>query len=184
MTSAAATPQAVLFDRDGTLIVDVPYNRDPARVRLMPTALEAVAAVRRMGIPVGVVSNQSGVARGLISAGQLEAVNREVERLLGRFDVWMVCPHAPEDGCRCRKPRPGLVLDAAAALGVDPAEVVVIGDIAADLGAAAAAGARGILVPTPVTRPAEVAAATEVASTLAAAVALLLPDPALRSVPA
>lgn len=167
-------PAAVLFDRDGTLVVDVPYNGDPAAVRPMPTALDAVAAVRAAGLPVGVVSNQSGIARGLVSARQVAAVNERIDAVFGRFDTWQVCPHAPEDGCACRKPAPGLVLRAAAALGVGPTRVVVLGDIGADVGAARAAGAAAVLVPTPATRPEEVADAGATAPTLLAAVRLAL----------
>lgn len=167
-------PAAVLFDRDGTLIVDVPYNGDPELVQPMPTALDAVQTVRSAGVPVGVVSNQSGIARRLITAAQLAAVNARVDDIFGPFDTWRCCPHGAADGCRCRKPQPGLVLAAAADLGVDPGEVLVIGDIGADLGAAAAAGAQGILVPTPVTRTEEVNAAALTAATLADAVALAL----------
>ena len=177
MTAATSLPAAVLFDRDGTLVVDVPYNTDPALVEPMPGAVAAVAAVRAAGLPVGVVSNQSGIARGLITPDQLRAVNARVDELVGPFDTWQVCPHGPEDACPCRKPQPGLVLTAAAALGVPPERVVVIGDIAADVGAAAAAGARGVLVPTPVTRRSEVedaARTAEVAATLPEAVALVL----------
>lgn len=120
--------RAVLFDRDGTLVRDVPYNGDPDREELMPTALEAVDEVRLHGLRTGVVSNQSGVARGLITPAQVAAVNARVERLLGRFGTWQLCPHGPDDGCRCRKPAPGMVLAACRALGVTPAETVVIGD--------------------------------------------------------
>jgi HAD superfamily hydrolase (TIGR01662 family) len=169
----ATAPRAVLFDRDGTLVVDVPYNGDPSRVVAMPTARAAVLGLRARGVPVGVVSNQSGIARGIVTREQVDAVNREVDRLLGPFDVWCVCPHAAEDDCRCRKPRPGLVHDAAAALGVEPTAVAVIGDIGADMGAARAAGARGVLVPTDVTRPEEVRDAELVAADLATAVGLL-----------
>ena len=97
-----------------------------------------------------------------------------VDELLGPFDVWAVCPHGPDEGCGCRKPAPGLVLDAARALGVPPADLVVIGDIGADVGAARAAGSRAVLVPTPVTRRAEVEAAPSVAATLLEAVELAL----------
>ncbi len=148
--------RAVLFDRDGTLVHDVPYNRDPALVEPVDGAREVLDALRAQGVPIGVVSNQSGLARGLITPAELEAVNGRVEELLGPFGTWQVCPHGPEDGCACRKPAPGMVLAAAAALGVDPADCVVIGDIGADVGAALAAGARAVLVPTPVTRAAEV----------------------------
>ena len=167
-------PAAVLLDRDGTLVEDVPYNADPARVVPVPGAADALARLRSAGVPLALVSNQSGVARGLMTLEQVEAVNRRVEVLLGPIGPWLVCPHGPDDGCGCRKPAPGLVLAAAAALGVDAAECVVIGDIGADVEAATAAGARAILVPTAATRPEEVAAAPEVADTLEAAVQRLV----------
>jgi histidinol-phosphate phosphatase family protein len=167
-------PSAVLFDRDGTLVVDVPYNGDPDQVTAMPTAVEALAELRAAGIPTAVVSNQSGIARGLLDETAVQAVNHRIEEVLGPLGYWAICPHGPADGCRCRKPAPGLVIEAAAALGLQCEQVAVIGDIGADIAAARAAGARGILVPTSVTRPEEIAAAPEVASDLAAAVRLLL----------
>ena len=167
-------PKAVLFDRDGTLVADVPYNGDPGRVVVMPGAREAVERVRAAGVATAVVSNQSGVARGRIRAEQVEAVNRRVEELLGPLGPWMVCLHGPWEGCGCRKPAPGLIEAAAGALGVEVADCVVIGDVGADVEAARAAGARGVLVPTPVTRAEEVAAAPEVAADLLSAVELVL----------
>ncbi|GGK97439.1 hypothetical protein Ppa06_65920 [Planomonospora parontospora subsp. parontospora] len=167
-------PAAILFDRDGTLVKDVPYNRRPELVEPVTGAGEVLDRLRRAGVRVGVVTNQSGVARGLIGAEELAAVNARVEELLGPFDVWAVCPHDDAGGCGCRKPAPGLVLRAAEELGADPRDCVVIGDIGRDVEAARAAGARGILVPTEVTLPEEVAAAPEVAPDLAAAVALAL----------
>ncbi|WP_342418217.1 HAD family hydrolase [Rathayibacter sp. VKM Ac-2630] len=172
--------RGILFDRDATLVVDVPYNGDPARVEPMPTALDAVERAREAGLSIGVVTNQSGIARGIIDRSQADAVNRRVDELFGGFDVWMLCPHGPEDGCGCRKPAPGMVLGAAEALGLPADSLAVIGDIGADVGAAANAGARGVLVPTPITRAEEVAAATLRADTLLEAVELLLamqPDP-------
>jgi histidinol-phosphate phosphatase family protein len=171
---AVLAPKAVLFDRDGTLVADVPYNGDPERVVVMPGAREAVERLRAAGVATAVVSNQSGVARGLIRVEQVEAVNRRVEELLGPLGPWMVCRHGPGDGCRCRKPGPGLIEAAAGALGVEPGECVVIGDIGADVEAARAAGARAVLVPTSVTRAEEVAAAPVVAGDLLAAVELVL----------
>jgi histidinol-phosphate phosphatase family protein len=173
-SSEAGVPKAVLFDRDGTLVADVPYNGDPGRVVVMPGAREAVERVRAAGVATAVVSNQSGVGRGLLRVEQVEAVNRRVEELLGPLGPWMVCLHGPGDGCRCRKPGPGLIEAAAGALGVEPGECVVIGDIGADVEAARAAGARAVLVPTGVTRAEEVAAAPEVAADLLAAVELVL----------
>ncbi|MCW2716692.1 HAD-IIIA family hydrolase [Pseudonocardia sp.] len=165
----AGPPAAVLFDRDGTLIHDVPYCADPERVRPVATARAALALLRAAGLPVGVVTNQSGIARGLIRPEQARAVNDRVDELLGPFEVWRVCPHGPQEGCACRKPRPGMVLAAAAALDVPPERVTVIGDIGADVAAARAAGARSVLVPTPLTRSVEVRDAPVVRDDLLAA---------------
>jgi histidinol-phosphate phosphatase family protein len=169
---------ALLCDRDGTLVEDVPYNGDPARVTPLPGVAAGLARLREAGVCLAIVSNQSGVARGLLSRRQVEAVNRRVVELLGPFGAVEWCPHGPDDGCRCRKPAPGLILWAAAALGVPVGRCAVIGDIGADVEAAHAAGAVGVLVPRPVTRPAEVAAAPLVAPTFAHAVDLLLGAPA------
>lgn len=166
-------PAAVLFDRDGTLVRDVPYNGRPELVEPMPGAAMAIARLRRAGVPVGVVTNQSGIGRGIITAGQAAAVNYRISDLLGPFGSWAVCPHGPADGCACRKPAPLLVQQAAAELGVDPADCVVIGDIGADAEAAYAAGARAILVPTPQTRPEETVG-VPVAPSLPAAVRAVL----------
>jgi histidinol-phosphate phosphatase family protein len=140
----------------------------------VPGALAALTRLRAIGVPVGVVTNQSGIGRGTLSRDQVDRVNDRVEELLGPFDTWQLCPHAPADGCDCRKPAPGLVLAAAAALGVPAARCVVIGDIGTDLAAARAAGARAVLVPTPVTRPEEVRSAPAVATDLPSAVELAL----------
>lgn len=159
-------PGAVLFDRDGTLIWDVPYNGDPARVRPMPGAVEALGRLREAEVPVAVVTNQSGVARGLLTADEMDQVNARVEELLGPFDAWAICVHDEGDGCTCRKPAPGLVIRAAAVLDVSPRDCVVVGDIGRDMEAARAAGARGILVPTGETRQEEIDQADEVAGDL------------------
>jgi histidinol-phosphate phosphatase family protein len=147
------TVEAVLFDRDETLIEDEPYNGDPSRVTPLPGVRAALDRLRAAKIPIGVVSNQSGVGRGLITMGQVEAVNRRVEELLGPFDGWFVCPHAPGDCCECRKPKPKLILDAARALGVTVARCVVVGDKQSDVDAALAAGA----IPMQVTRERDLA---------------------------
>jgi histidinol-phosphate phosphatase family protein len=148
----------------------VPYNGDPDRVRPVAGAREALDRVRAAGVPIGVVTNQSGIGRGLLTRGQVDAVNRRIEELLGPIGAWAICPHAPEAGCDCRTPRPGLIRAAARALGTTAARCVVIGDIGADVEAARAAGARAILVPTSVTLALEIAAAPVVARDLAAAV--------------
>lgn len=166
--------RAILFDRDGTLVHDVPYNGRPSLVRPVTGAAEALARARGAGLRTGVVSNQSGVARGLVSRDDVDAVNAEIDARLGPFDTWQVCPHGPDDGCPCRKPAPGLVVAAARALGLHPRDCVVVGDIASDVLAARAAGSRGILVPTSDTRLAEVGDAPVVAPDLGAAVDLVI----------
>ncbi|MGC5245968.1 HAD-IIIA family hydrolase [Gordonia sp. DT219] len=174
---APRRPAVVLFDRDDTLIVDVPYLDDPDGVDPVPDAVEALSALRRNGIRTGIISNQSGVGRGLISTDALARVNARVSELLGPFNTWQVCPHAPDAGCSCRKPLPGMVRRAAEELGVPASECVVVGDIGADVEAARAAGADAILVPTNRTRPEEVSAAREharVASSLVHAVDLIM----------
>ena len=175
--AARPRPRAVLFDRDGTLVVDVPYNGDPARVAPAPGAAAALARLRAAGIPTAVVSNQSGIARGLVTVEQVRAVNRRIDELVGPIGPWLFCPHGSEDGCACRKPAPGLVLSAAAALGVRPEDCAVVGDTGADVDAARAARARAVLVPTSVTRGKEIAAAPEVAPDLGAALDVLLGAP-------
>lgn len=164
----------VLLDRDGTLIKDVPYNGDPDLVELMPGAVQAVARLRAAGLKLGIISNQSGIGRGLFTNEQLWAVNRRVDELLGPMDAWFICPHVPEDGCPCRKPQPGMVLAAASHWGLAVQSLAVIGDIGADIDAAEAAGCRSVLVPTAVTLQTEVARAPQVAADLTAAVTALL----------
>jgi histidinol-phosphate phosphatase family protein len=180
MTDAApprrSPPEAVLFDRDGTLIVDVPYNGDPALVRPMPGARRALELLRSCGMPLAVVSNQSAVAHGILTERQVCAVNARAEELLGPIGTWLFCPHAPRDGCACRKPAPGLVLRAAKLLGVAPGRCAVVGDIDADMQAAAAAGARGVLVPTPHTAAQQIARAPETAPDLLTAVRRLIDE--------
>ena len=167
-------PDLVLFDRDGTLVHDVPYNGDPQLVTSVPGACAALDRLRSAGVQIGVITNQSGVASGRISSDQVRGVNARVERLLGPIDVWQVCQHGRDDGCACRKPAPGMIKAACQELDVTPARCVVIGDIGSDVEAAEAAGATGILVPTAATRPAEVQAAASVAPDLTTAVDRLL----------
>ncbi|MEP6851603.1 MAG: HAD-IIIA family hydrolase [bacterium] len=165
---------AVLIDRDGTIVRDVPYNGDPNQVQPMDGARAALDRLRAAGLPLAVITNQSGVGTGRLTRAQVDAVNARVEELLGPFDLWLVCPHSADDGCRCRKPQPGLVLDAAAGLGVSAQRCAVIGDIGSDVQAAAAAGALGVLVPTEHTRREEIRAAPVVAANLGRAVDHLL----------
>ncbi|MDA2893588.1 HAD-IIIA family hydrolase [Mycolicibacterium sp. BiH015] len=172
-------PLAVLFDRDDTLIEDGPFLADPRGVVPLPGARRALDRLRSRGILLAVVTNQSGVARGLITPRQLVEVNAEVSGRLGHFDAWQICPHDDDDGCSCRKPAPGMVVAAASTLGVPPHRCVLIGDTGGDVRAALAAGARAVLVPTERTRSEEIVAArvhprARVAPTLTAAVDMVL----------
>jgi histidinol-phosphate phosphatase family protein len=172
-------PLAVLLDRDDTIIEDSPYLCDPAGVRPVPGAWEALRRLRDQGLLLAVVSNQSGVAKGLITPDELKAVNAKVDAVLGPFDSWQICVHDDGDGCGCRKPKPGMVQAAADALGVDPSRCVMIGDTGGDIEAGLSAGADVVLVPTERTRREEISDArnrARVAATLPDAVSLVLKD--------
>lgn len=141
----AAPRRFVLLDRDGTVIVDRDYLADPAGVELLPGAAEGLKRLRDLGLGLVIVSNQSGVGRGYFGIGDVERVNRRLAELLAargvRLDGIYTCPHAPADGCRCRKPKPGLVDQAARQLGFDPESAFVIGDQPADMALGRAIGA-------------------------------------------
>lgn len=142
----------IFFDRDGTLIEERHYLSDPARVALLPGAAEAVRRTREAGFLAVVLTNQSGVGRGYFSLEDVESVHRRMCELLEaagtRLDGIYVCPHAPEDGCACRKPRTGLVDVAARELGIDLPRSWMIGDKPADVELARNAGIRSALVLT------------------------------------
>ncbi|MGN6108554.1 MAG: D-glycero-alpha-D-manno-heptose-1,7-bisphosphate 7-phosphatase [Kofleriaceae bacterium] len=135
--------RALLLDRDGTLIVDVGYPRDPARVELLPGAVETLLELQQRYLLV-VISNQSGIGRGLITTPEAQAVHDRVmdefQRAGVRFAGAYYCPHAPDAGCTCRKPSPGLLLQAAAELELDLPRSIMIGDKASDVVAGRAAG--------------------------------------------
>lgn len=180
LTRTAARPirrfDAVLLDRDGTLVCDVPYNGDPSRVQPVPGARDALDRARSAGLRVALVTNQSGIGRGLLDHASVDAVNARIAALLGPFDAVLVCPHGPGDACTCRKPEPGLLLRAAAAVGTTPSRCAMVGDIGADVEAARRAGAWPVLVPTATTRPEEIAAAPLVARDLAEAVSAIIEE--------
>lgn len=135
--------RAVFLDRDGTLIVDAAYPKDPAQVQLMPFVIEALLELQQRFLLV-IISNQSGIGRGLITREQAQAVHDRVMQVFWsagvRFAEAYYCPHAPEDGCPCRKPAPGLIVTAAQALDIDVARSVMIGDKSSDIVAARAGG--------------------------------------------
>jgi D-glycero-D-manno-heptose 1,7-bisphosphate phosphatase len=155
VTSAGA--RAVFVDKDGTLIENVPYNVDPVQIRLVPGAAGALRKLSAAGYRIVVVSNQSGVARGLFDVSSLSDVERTVRELLSRegisLDGFYFCPHAPDGSiaeyaivCDCRKPAPGMLLRAADDLGIDLKRSWMIGDILDDVEAGRAAGCQTILV--------------------------------------
>ncbi|HVE69582.1 MAG TPA: HAD family hydrolase [Solirubrobacteraceae bacterium] len=143
---------AVLLDRDGTIIEDVGYPRDPEDVRLIDGAADGLARLRESGFRLVVASNQSGIGRGLITAAEARAVHERVvaerERHGVALDGARSCPHAPDAGCECRKPKPGLLLAAADELGLDLGASFMLGDRLSDVEAGRRAGCRTVLLAT------------------------------------
>jgi D-glycero-D-manno-heptose 1,7-bisphosphate phosphatase len=155
MASVPADVRHVILDRDGVLNEEAPargYITRPEAWRWIPGSLEALALLGQAGLRVSVATNQSGVGRGLMSPADLEAVHermlREATAAGGRIDALFTCPHAPDDGCDCRKPAPGLIRAAVAAAGVPESATLVVGDDTRDLEAARAAGVPAVLVLT------------------------------------
>jgi D-glycero-D-manno-heptose 1,7-bisphosphate phosphatase len=145
------TPRrAVFFDRDGTLMEDVHYCGDPAEVRVYDGVTEALDRLRSAGFLVVMVSNQSGIGRGLITEAQYQAVQAELLRQIGawRIDASYYCPDAPDVPSVRRKPAPGMVLEAAADLGIDLGLSFLIGDKNVDVECGRRAGVRTIQVRT------------------------------------
>lgn len=143
----------VILDRDGVINEDSDaYVKSAAEWRPIPGSLEAIARLNHAGWRVVVATNQSGVARMLFTMEQLNNIHQrlhaELSRLGGQLDGIYFCPHGPKDGCGCRKPAPGLLLEIAARNGIDLAGVPCIGDSLRDLEAARAVGARPVLVRT------------------------------------
>ena len=148
MTPRRAPP--VFLDRDGTLIVEKNYLSDPAGVSLEEGVLEGLVLLQSRGHPLIVLSNQSGIGRGFFDERAAQRVNDRVAELLRARNIdilgWYMCPHAPEEGCDCRKPLPGMALAAARDLRLELAGSFMVGDRRADLELADAIGASGILV--------------------------------------
>ena len=150
MTTAAPPRRVALIDRDGTIIVDKVYLRDPDGIEFAPGAIEGLRLLRDAGFALVLITNQSGIARGYFDAARLEQIHGRLQSMLAaeglRLEAIYVCPHGPDDGCDCRKPAPGMVKSAMRDLGFGPDEAVLIGDSDADMGAAAAAGVAGLRV--------------------------------------
>ncbi len=144
---------AVFLDRDGVIIENrADYVKSLAEVRFIPGALEALARLADFDCAIVIVTNQSPIGRGLVPAAVSDTINAYVRQQIvqagGRLDGLYVCPHTPEAGCTCRKPEPGLLLDAQADLGLDPAASVMIGDAVSDVLAGRRAGMPAMLVLT------------------------------------
>ena len=146
-----ATP-AVFVDRDGVLIREVNYLRRPEQVKLIRGSAEAVKLLRRAGFKVVVITNQSGVGRGYFTLVDLARAHARVKAFLRkagtRLDGLYFCPHAPDDGCPCRKPKPFMLKKAARELRLDLARSYFVGDTTTDVAAARAAGCAAVLVRT------------------------------------
>ena len=143
----------VILDRDGTINHDSDdYIKSPEEWRPIEGSLEAIARLTQADYRVVVATNQSGLARGLFDTRTLFAIHDLLQRAAGqvggRIDAFFFCPHAPEAACECRKPQPGMLLEAARRFNVALEEVTMVGDARRDLEAAAAAGARPVLVLT------------------------------------
>ena len=141
-----------ILDRDGTLVVERHYLADPEQVELLPGAAGGLRQLAGMGLGLVVVTNQSGIGRGLFGLAQMQSVHERLRELLKAEGVSLdgiyYCPHLPEDGCECRKPRPGLLNRAASELGFRAAESFVIGDKRCDIELGQSVGATTVLVRT------------------------------------
>ncbi|HXY29128.1 MAG TPA: HAD family hydrolase [Gemmatimonadaceae bacterium] len=181
---SAPVVSALFLDRDGTINEDTAHVSKPDNVRLIPGAGEAIARLNAAGIPVIVVTNQSGIGRGLFTVDDYAAVSARIDELLGalgaRIDATYVCPHAPTDACDCRKPRTQLYSEARDDRGIELARAWFVGDRLRDIEPAAVFGGRGILVPRTSTPEEDIAAALarfSIEATLEAAVARALGEP-------
>jgi D-glycero-D-manno-heptose 1,7-bisphosphate phosphatase len=143
----------LILDRDGVINHDSDaFIKSPEEWIPIPGSLEAIAHANRLGYRVVVISNQSGLARGVFDIGQLNKIHAhmldEIARCGGWVEAVFFCPHGPHDGCACRKPRPGLLIDLGRRLGVDLKSAFLVGDRETDMAAAGAVGAGKILVKT------------------------------------
>lgn len=142
----------VLLDRDGTINDEVGHLSGAGELRLIPGSADAIRRLRALGFVVVVVTNQANVGRGLLPPSDLERIHERLRAMLAaegaRVDAILHCPHAPESRCECRKPAPGMALEAATRFGFDPAEGCVIGDHAGDMRMGRNIGATTFLVLT------------------------------------
>jgi len=177
---------AIILDRDGVINEDSDSHiKTLAEWKPLPGSIDAIVRLSRNGWTVAVCTNQSGIARGLTAPEALEAMHAELHRLVnhqgGEIHGIFICPHGPDSDCHCRKPRPGLLLEAGSVLGFSLAGVPVIGDSARDLIAARRVGARPVLVKTGkglrTLAAGQGPCAGDIHNNLAAAVTALLSEP-------
>jgi D-glycero-D-manno-heptose 1,7-bisphosphate phosphatase len=149
-TSNKLPAPAIFLDRDGTIMRDIDYCGDPNQVELLSGAPEALRKLKESGYKLIVITNQSGIARGYFTERQYRAIEAEVSRQIGDdlIDATYFCPHLPNDACKCRKPLPEMVLNAARDQHVNLASSFLVGDKESDLRCGRNAGVRTILVRT------------------------------------
>ena len=142
--------KAVLLDRDDTICVDVPHNGDPAKMKVFPFSPAAVKRLNDAGYLVVVVTNQSGIGRGMYTVADMEATNEEMKSQLSvsgaHIDAIYYCPHTPADNCSCRKPLPAMGERAVADLDLDPSQCWMVGDKDSDIRFGEALGMRTLKV--------------------------------------
>lgn len=140
-------PKLVILDRDGVINFDSPlYIKNPDEWHAIPGSLESIAKLKQHGYLVCVATNQSGVARGLYSQEILDNIHNKMTHMLSKFeaeiDKIFFCPHHPDEACKCRKPQPGMLLNAMAEYNISPEEAIMVGDRDADKSAAHHANVR------------------------------------------
>lgn len=143
----------VFLDRDGTLNLEKEYLSDPAGLELYPGAAKAVKELNKLKLPVILVTNQSGIGRKMFTEKTLLNIHQKLAKMLdmeagARLDAFYFCPHSPEEKCRCRKPKLGMVEKAASEMGIDPKVSYFVGDKIADIKLGKNAGGKTILVET------------------------------------
>lgn len=157
-TQSASPNKVVVLDRDGTIVIDRHYMSDPAALKFEPGAAVGLRKMSGMGFRLVIITNQSGIARGLFSPTQLDAVHERLRQMLHSIEVSVdgiyYCPHGPEEGCDCRKPNLGLMRRASKELGFEASQAIVIGDKESDIEFGRRAGAMTMLIAKSSSRPA------------------------------
>ena len=144
--------RAVFLDRDGTISEDVNYCSSVEDFHILPTVPEAIRLLNDVGFKVVLITNQSGISRGYFTEAILAEIHAEMESELAKYgafiDAIYYCPHHPDDGCGCRKPKPGLLTKAAEELGIDLKFSYMIGDMQKDIDVGKAVGCKTVLITT------------------------------------